>query len=539
MNVEAVPFTVFSVGDPVLEDIRFLSREAGHSLISFTPPFSRDEIALFLNEFDVETLSPVGREAYSRIQAALSPETLLSSGFFSLSTHIILTGEARIRTNVDVLWDDFSYHFKDSPALLSAPVNLFFGNTVQLFIEPVINRDPSVFDEENTVFGMNVPYTSDNFDMNMPLRAFFAVGGPWWNFELGRDRVSFGVGRTGNMAISDTPDYYDMARFSLFSSVFKYSLLISQTPLTLNGSNNSLLAPDAKTPDFSDGGMNSTTNRYLYVHRFDIRLFKKVSLALTEGVMVGNSPLELRFINPLTIFHSFFSWRDYPDWNKQADRSHMIGSLFSVDVEWAIIPSLALYGQFVMNELSTQYEIDNFPEEQAPNATGYLLGLEFDRDFSGWQTVVWGEFVYTDPFLYVLSSPFASFIWMRRLADMGTKPLRYTWFGHWEGRDTILFAVGSSFSKGRLNFSADVSYALKGEHTLLWDWGMGQGYNDQKTPSGLSEKRLTAAFGSTWQILSYLTLYGQIGGAVIFNAQHTLGNTEYGGFFALSVKVFY
>ncbi|MDR1072851.1 MAG: capsule assembly Wzi family protein [Treponema sp.] len=68
----------------------------------------------------------------------------------------------------------------------------------------------------------------------MPLRAFVAAGGAWWNFELGRDRLSYGLGRSGNMAVSDTPDYYDMARLSFFSPVFKYSLLVSQMPFTIN-----------------------------------------------------------------------------------------------------------------------------------------------------------------------------------------------------------------------------------------------------------------------------------------------------------------
>jgi hypothetical protein len=492
-----------------------------------------------LDDFNSEELSVAGRGAYDRIQAALTPKTQLSSGFFSLSAHSALTGAARARTNTNLAWDDFSYRFKDDPALLTIPVNLFFGNSVQLFIEPSVTRDPAAFDEKDAIFGLNTPYKPEHFDMNIPLRAFLAAGGPWWNFELGRDRVSFGAGRSGNMAVSDTPDYYDMARFSLFSSTFKYSLLITQTPLQLSGQDDSLLAPGANAPNFDSGGLAYTTNRYLYIHRLDVRLFKKVSIALTEGVMVGNSPLELRFINPLAVFHSFFSWRDYPDWNPQAARSSMTGSLFSLDLDWAIFPSLAFYGQFVMNELSTQYEADNHPESQAPNATGYLAGLEFSHDFAGWRASFWGEFVYTDPFLYALSSPFASFIWMRRLAEVGVKPLRYTWFGHPEGRDTMLFAVGSSFSKGKLEFSADFSFALKGEHTILWDWGMGEGYNDQRTPSGVAEKRLALTLGSTWRLTPYLTLSGRIGGALVFNNEHTEGSDEYGGFFALAAKVFY
>jgi hypothetical protein len=538
IDAGAEPLSIFSAGDPVIEDIRFLAREAGRSLTSLTPPLSRDEAALFLSEFDEETLSPAGRGAYNRIRSALTPKTLFSSGFFSLAIHTELTGEMRARTNTAITWEQYAYRFKDAPPFLTIPISLFFGDAVQLFIEPSLNSDPSAFDEEGAVFGTNLPYKPGHFDLNIPLRAFLAIGGPWWSFELGRDRVSFGVGRTGNMAVSDTPDYYDMARVSLFSSVLKYSLLISQTPLHLFGpGGDSLLTDNANTPNFEAGGLMETTNRYLYIHRLDIRIFKKVSLALTEGVMVGNSPLELRFLNPLMVFHSFFSWRDHPEWNKGADRSSMTGSLFSFDIEWAVLPSLAVYGQFVLNELSTQYEADNHPESQAPNATGYLAGIEIAHDVSGWCGVFWGEFAYMDPFLYTLSSPFASYIWMRRLAEVGEKPLRYTWIGHPQGRDTILFAVGSSLSRDELTFKVDVSFTLKGERGIRWDWGMGEGYNDQTTPSGVVERRLATVIGSTWRALPQVTLSGRIGGAYIFNDGRK--DDEYGGFLSLAVQAFF
>jgi hypothetical protein len=514
LRLFAGPFSLISAGDPVLDDVRFLIREAGRSFTSLTPPLSRDEVQMILNDVDTERLSPAGTDAYLRIQEALYPKTLLSSGFFSLSAHLNIAAEARVRSNPEIPW---SQRDKDSPFSLSVPVGLFFADSVQLFIEPLLARDPAGYDEKGTFFGTNLPYKAEHFELNMPLRAFIAAGGAWWTFELGRDRLSFGTAHTGNLAISDTPDYYDMARLSLFSPVFKYSLLISQMPLSVNG----LLAEDTPL-------MNHTTQRYLYVHRLDIRLFHRFTLSLTEGVMVGNSPLELRFLNPLTIFHSFFSWRDYGEWDEGAERSDMVGSLFSIDFDWAIAPHLALYGQFVMNELTTPYEAEHFPEGQAPNATGYLLGLEYARDLAGWRATFYGEAVYTDPYLYVLSTPFGSYLWMRRLADMGSKPLRYAYLGHPAGRDALLFALGASFVKGNIAFFADLSFIAQGEHDLAWDWNMGEEYTKERTPSGVSENKFTAVFGASWRILPYLSLSTQIAPALIFNDNHESGTNEYG-----------
>jgi hypothetical protein len=526
------PLQMFSPGDPVLEDLRFVVRESGKSFVSFTPPLSSDEVLLILQDVDADSLSAAGQEAYGRIQNALNPTPLLSFGYFSLDAHIKAAVEARARTNSAIAWTEKD---REQPAVLSIPMSLFAADRLQLYFEPLFSQNPLFFDEEGAFFGANIPYSAERVNLNIPLRAFIATGGPWWNFELGRDRVSFGLGRTGNMAISDTPDYYDMARFSLFSSVFKYSFFASQMPLSTSG----ILAEGATQPR-TDGNVidiTQTTQRYLYAHRLDVRLFRRVSLGLTEGLLVGNSAPELRFFNPLIIFHSFFSWRDYDGWGSSTERDSMSGSLFSVDLDWAIVPSLAFYGQFVMNEYSTPYELKNFPDEQAPNATGWLFGLEYTRDLAGWQTAFYGEFAYADPFLYTLSTPFASYVWMRRTADsLGP---RYNWIGHSEGRDMMLFALGSDFVKKNLSLSAGVSFIRRGEHTILWDWKMGPESNGQKTPSGVAENKLTANIGSSWKVLPYLTLSAQVAGNFVFNAGHQNGRNEYGMDAVFAVVFFY
>jgi hypothetical protein len=508
---------MISAGDPVLEDLRFLITQSGKSFLSLTPPLSRDEVLLIMQDIDTDTLMSAGQEAYHRIMEALNPKPLYSSGFFSADAHIKAGIEARVRTHTGITW---TRNHKNSPSLLAIPLNLYFADRVQLFIEPILARSMSYYNEADTYVGSNIPSDAGQIDVSMPLRAFFAAGGAWWNFEAGRDRLSYGLGRTGNMALSDTPDYYDMARFSLFSSTIKYSLMVSQMPLTVN----QIMGGE----DVQEGVLTGTTQRYLYVHRLDVRLFRRLSIGLTEGMMVGNSPLELRFLNPLAIFHSFAAWRDYDAWRGAGNQGQadMVGSLFSLDVNWAILPALSLYGQFVMNEWSTPYELEHWPELQAPNATGFLAGVEYTHDFRGWAASFYAECMYSDPYLYVLSSPFASYIWMRRISDI--EPLRYNWIGHPEGRDTIMYTAGSSFSKEKLGFSLNVVFTQKGMHTLQWDWNMGKEYSTQKTPTGIPENKLTLAIGSNWKPLAWLKLSAQAGGSIVFNHGHTSGAQEYG-----------
>jgi hypothetical protein len=514
-GLSALPFMMISAGDPVLEDIRYVVRESGVSFSSFTPPLSRDEVLQILDGLDPAALSPPAREAYHRIQKKLNPEFRFAEGPFSFSANITAALGGRARTNRDIPWGQ---RVKENPAFLSLPIGFFFAGFLELNFEPMLAVDP-YFYETAGFFWTNLPYEAKRFDMNMPLRAFGAAGGAWWNFQLGRDRISFGTAFTGNLALSDTPDYYDFARLSVFSPNFKYSVLITQLPLSLSPS---LAAPETYEAD----DITSTVHRYMYLHRLDLRLFRKLSLGITEAVMAGNAPLELRYLNPLTIFHSFFSWRDYPDWGKKD--GDMTGSLLSLDIEWAIVPSLTWYGQVVINEFSTPYEKKRWPDTQPPSGLGYLCGIEYTRPVRQWGASFYGEAVYTDPFLYILSSPFASFIWMRRLSDIGSKDLRYLWTGHPQGRDTLLFTLGALLFKSNISCGGDLSFIRKGEHTLYWDWGTGPDFFDQQTPTGVPENTLRLAFKVNWKPLSYLTLGGYLAGSMVFDAEHIRGRREYG-----------
>ncbi|MDL2229823.1 capsule assembly Wzi family protein [Treponema sp. OttesenSCG-928-L16] len=516
----AAPFTMISAGDPVLEDIRFLVRQGGRSFRSLTPPLSRDEVMQIMDDIDPALLNGAGREAYGRITDALNPGMRLKDGFFNLSFQVSAALEGRFRTNPDIPWTKKD---NESNPVLSLPVGLYFSDVFSAYFEPFLGSDPSYYDDGDSHWGTNIPYKTDRFDLNFPLRAYIAAGGEWWNFQLGRDRLSFGAGNTGSLSISDTPDYYDFARLSLFSPNFKYSILISQMPMSISDLG---IDPAVYDPAADPDTLHSTNQRYLYLHRLDFRLFKKLSIGISEAIMVGDSSLELRYLNPVSIFHSMFAWRDYGKWGKKD--GDMVGSMLSLDAEWAIIPSLAAYFQFVMNEFSTQYELKNWPDTQSPRGLGFLGGLEYVRNIGGWGAAFFAEALYTDPYLYVLSSPFASYIWMRRLSDLGSKDLRYQWIGHSEGRDTIMFTLGGRLFKEKWEFDMDISFALKGEHGLSWDWQTGKGYSDQSTPNGTAEKRLRTSAEATWKPLPMLSfsLYG--GFSAFFDAEHIKGHTEIG-----------
>lgn len=521
-------FTMFSAGHPVLEDLRYLSREAGKSLLSLTPPLSRDEVIDILESIDLQQLSAAGKKAHDRIKTYLHPEKQLGDEMLSFACHPSISIEGAFRTEPDIHWSPDTQDFSSA---LILPLELYAADRLYIVSDVILGRDPSGLEASDTSFFTNVPYLPQFMDMNMPLRAFISGGGTWWNAQLGRDRVSFGSGHTGNLAISDTPDYYDFFRYSLFSPNFKYSFFLTQLPLDVSD----LLSESQRAEIYDEQAdtLYSTTQRYLYMHRFDFRFYERISIGLSEGLLVGNAPLELRYLNPVNMFHSFFSWRDYDSWAEH--KGDLNGSILALDLDWAITPSLALYGQFILNEYATPYELEHWPDDNSPNGLGWLGGLEYAHQLGTWRSLYYFETVWTDPYAYTLSSPFASYIWMRRLSELSSKDLRYTWLGHPEGRDTLLFCLGAQFSTDSLELSQVLSYVQRGEHGLAWDWESGSEAVEEQSPSGIVEKSISLSLKGSWALLPPLCLSSQIVIAMVQNNGHSKDVTRSGAEFSLSV----
>ncbi|MDR2542603.1 MAG: capsule assembly Wzi family protein [Treponema sp.] len=508
----AVPFNMILTGDPVLEDIRFLSLESNIPFLSFSPPLAPGEIKNFLNDINQEELSQAGKEAYYRLLKSLVPQSriLFSEENFSLLFDINSTLETRANFNSKISYPRYTH----IPPLVSLPLRLYFAEKIQLYIEPIFAINSRFYNEDN--FSFNIPFGYNQISHNMSLRAFAVATGNWWNFQIGRDRLYWGTGHTGSLTFSDNSPFYDFARLSFFSSNVKYSFIVNQLPLTLT---DNLFDPQRNA--FPDDWKNSdnlqhTMQRYFYLHRLDFRLFKKVSIGLMEGIMAGNSPFSIRYFNPMVIYHDLFAWNDYPKW--EPNNGDMIGSYLSLEVNWSIFKNLACYGQFVMNELTFPGEND-----ENPNALGWMAGVQYAHSLNGWGAVFFLEFIYTDPYLSILSSPFASFIQMDRLEN-------YYFLGY--PRDTIAVTFGGCFfNNDKLNFNGRFSWIASGEHNkndkangMLWNWDTGRLIMKERTPTGTVENKLVLSLGSGWKPHSWLGIKANITGIYSINNNHVKGN---------------
>jgi len=527
----ASPYDMILVGDPVIEDIRFISLESGRSILSFTPPFAPHEIEDFLNRIDESNLSAPAKQAYNRVRNRLILKTPLSLSWknFSLSLNVNLTLEGKARFNTDIDW--YPYYPK-IPSLLSVPLKIFFAETLQLYVDPAVGIDPFDYNK-NGYFANNIVFLGDNdIHGNSPFRTFVAAGGSWWNFQLGRDRLSFGTGISGNLSIADNPPFYEFMRLSFFSKNFKYSLIVNQTPLRVTEALYKELDID---PDY----FTSTTQRYFYLSRIDCTLFNVLSLSVSEGVMAGNSALELRYFNPLMIFHNIMTWRDYDNWPGAINgggEGHLNGSFFSAEINWHIIKSLSAYGQFVMTELAIGPELnEGNKERQNPNAIGYLFGLQYSHSFNNWGSVFYLECIHTSPFLYINPSPFASIIYMH-VVEFVHPENYYYYFGY--PRDTFALTAGARFFYNDiLTISGEFSWIASGKrggYPIVWKMEIDHSW----APSGIPENNFILSIGAEWKLYQFLTINANVTG--IYSQNYNHGNEDKtGGQISLSVSFHY
>ena len=539
ISSQTTRFDMILVGDPILEDLRFLSLNSGTPFLSFSPPLAPGEIRNFIDAIDTERLSAPAQAAYQRVRRRLVPQANISSshGIFTSLLNINSTIKARVRFNSDVA------EYPQNPNIkpfLALPLRLFFAGNLQFYFEPSLTMRPSEYRLDT--FDLNIPASYSAYKESMPLRAFAAGGGDWWNFQIGRDRLFWGTGHTGSLIFSDNSQYFTFARLSFFAPRFKYSLIVNQMPLNIGNRYRNIFGAN-HDPDWWDANhLTRSNHRYFYLHRIDFTLFNRVSIGIMEGVMVGDSPLELRYLNPFMIFHSLFSWEyyerwvpPYPEavWRNRGRGNDLTGSIFSIEINWNIIRNLAVYGQFVMNEFASPGERGSNPD-QPPNALGYMLGVQFAHSFNTWASVFFVEFIYTDPYLGILSTPFASFIQQNRFGQYYHIGFR---------RDTIALTLGANFfNKDTLHFSGNFSWIATGAHNkggLTWSWQKSPEAAAETTPTGTAEHKFILSLGAGWRPLSWLVLNANITGIVSHNNNHVAGAGALGGQASFSVSFQY
>jgi len=466
------------LGDPIWEDLDAVLLDAGRVELSPTPPYSDARILAELDAIDPARLSAPAQDAYSRIRNELSDGLPLRSGPMAAKIGLDATPALEWRSSKSAPW---IVGYADRPPLLSVPFELSFADSVYGYSALALTADPDlVAAEPLSGFGFNAAELAAapiGVDTTFPFRAFGSVGGSWWNFQIGRDRLSFGSAGPWNLTISPAAEFYDFARLTLFAPGFAYSGLVIQ------------LDPE----------------RNLYLHRFDFRFGGGFSLGLTEASLVGYAPLELRFFNPLMVFHGYEAWSDYTasGISSKEGSSNEIG----MEINWSPLPWFAFSAQYAMNQISDPLKALFWPTavSEIPNGEAYLASLSLRAPL--WEAFFVAKLTgaYTTPLAYLspgstyqaseipdgIESPI-SWIYDRPSKSNYGPESSLAWIGFSEGPDTILADFSAGLDAGAAwSVLADFEWMAHGQEdsfTTNNDWDtVGTSLALLTTPSGTAE----------------------------------------------------
>ena len=491
----------YPLRSPEYEALRTLYIEQGIALPFSSGPFPEAEIRAAMDRLDIGALSDAGRNTFDWLQARLAPreDYREEGGRFRFALDPEVSLETYLHTDADnPIWE---YRYEDREPLVRLPFEAWVGsgaygifdlalmkNIPDFSLYPTYSSEAQYTFDSNGDFGFtteeedpwsNLPVNPNTIDVQFPHRAFLSVGGDRWNAQVGRDIIDWGNGRTGNLYISDNTDWHDAMQLSTFWDRFKFSwiwvsldghLVDSEREFSSyevgwdtdgDGVVDSFVAPG--DPGFVDADGDATNNeliraydadvekKNLIAQRWELRLWDRLGLAYTEGIIFGRDTVELRHLNPLYHYHNLYT------------NTQNIGNAHrSFEFDFAVRPGLSLYGVISPDQWSSPLEPGTNIEEE-PNAVAYLAGLDYRKPVGEGYLHGTLEGVYSSPWMYIHNSPLTS-ITQRRfvMAEHGDQRTQI-WIdrpiGHYGGNDFALIWFDVSYGKaGRYRYGFNTYY---------------------------------------------------------------------------------
>jgi hypothetical protein len=440
-------------GDPLYDSLAILSMEQGLVFLSGST-LTVMQIEQMLDRINPETLSPSGLLVYDKARASLA-----EPGALSLGSHILrfdmdpaLQPELYVKTD-----DSLSWVYGRNQRLPFFPFPVAFSLSSYLTIESDLyfGENRRFSDAHDNYFNFMYDKMIDgvqNIDTNLPKRAYLSAGVPLGkgfgiNFRLGIGDDFIGRTRTGSIILSDNMKEPSYANLSIYTPYIKYTADVMQLEV----------------------------NKYFYLHRMNFNIFDRLSFSMVEGVMV-NAPFEIRFLNPLMIFHGLTSWQSYKmpggyndqlgnnPGNLSGDDLERVGSFLGIIFDGRIWKYGRLYGMVAMN----QFELpgaERSPASTTPDAFAFQGGYESFIPVASGHINFGLEGVYTFPYMYIMNSVNWSFV--RESKEVSNPAVIREWTGSPFGPDSIAGTLWAGYRRPLWSVYLSFLMAVQGERSAL------------------------------------------------------------------------
>ena len=546
------PQKILQPGDWAYDALAILSREQGRVFFSDSR-ITVIQMENYLAEIDADSLSGSALVIYDSLTAYLESGYWLNfqSDAISGGLNLILQPELYYKTSESNFWI-YNDHLRNPivqipwgfslGTFITAEMELYFGQ----------NEYAATFHENY----INIPLDPlIQTDIHFPKRTYMSAGLPLgeasgFNFAIGLGDNFFGKTRTGSIIISEYLERTIYAQATVYSPVFKYTAQVLQYE----------------------------PNKYHYMHYIQARPHRTLSVSLAEGVMV-NAPLELRFLNPFTIIHSYEAYKTYRNYNKDSghplndkvpleelwdknpdgsdvyDRTNdpnnqsRIGSYLGVKVEFQPLRFLRLYGLFAMNQFNLPMKEMQLHGTLYPNAAAFQAGLDLSipAQRGYWEFGVEG--VYTYPYMYVLWDKGWSFFKEVVELDVMKNPYLRYWTGTPYGPDTIAGTLWTGFRSSTLWYAGfSFEFSARGERSEFGIFDRDNSiddtyrpsqyvYNVTVSPTGIPVFTYTPSFRFEYYPSEWLSLAFRPGYRYTVNVGHEEGRVGQGLELAFSLLV--
>ncbi len=443
-------------GHWIYDSLMAISLESRRVNFADCAPISIQELKLYLSEIDYDSLSEAGRKDYDSIISYLNEKnfsfgySILSIGIepsFNLSGFFKTDRKRETWLTYDADTDTFGrgeheaigwiFDRYQRKHVVEMPVTITCGDYLTMSTDLYLGQSKGA--SQKNFYYSNFPISVDDIDINFPDTGYLSTGIMLTDkvgvgFQLGSGSRSIGRSATGSIIWSDYLTGVSYAQIEAYCPVFKYTGSVSQF----------------------------NVDKYMYMHQIDFRLFKILQLTALEGMLVY-APLELRFLNPWTIFHGMSPWRDYDP--TSTDPESNTCAYLGLKFQLTPVRNLRFYGLYAMTQFQTPYETSNYPDSPTPNGIGAQLGVEAYVPYRAGRFLMNLEGSWADPYLYIKESP--NWTLVRTYSEnIGEKTIFYEWIGSPFGPDTISgdLKVGYEVPK-KYSFNLGYLFMARGEQS--------------------------------------------------------------------------
>ncbi len=441
---DEVPYALFVENSHwVYDALHILSVEQRQVTLADRQPLSKGELAEYFSALNPEKFRQPDYGLYTALNDYFHQDSFLVkrkilafdvNGIFNLQAHYAYRPENEVRT-------DRFLRYNKTPPVISVPLQVMFTPHVNFFADIALKKNYWAVEESYPY--TNVPLEANGFDAHFPLKAGITFGGSFCNLTIGRGALNIGRSLAGSMLLADTVDRMDYITASFFTKNVRLSVNVLELEPT----------------------------RFVFAHEAVFRPIEWIAIRFYEGVIL-NTHFDPKYLNPMMIFHNYYGWRE-SSFNKSSVASKhndaLIGCQFAVTFDIVPMRGLRLYAQYGQNQFQTQYEKSNYETaENTPNSLGGLCGIEYIHPFYFGHLSVTGEFLYANPWMYIMENKNISLYHRRR--DMVAPNGKYdeyikTWVANPYGPDTMgCFLQASLLQPKRYAVECGYRFLVKGEN---------------------------------------------------------------------------